>query len=301
MIAEIFYRVKKAEWGGGEITVFWDDSNQQVYPDMSETYVAPSIPPFNDTPFHQFGDYGTDLPWYYTRGYTATVPVVSDEVSIPYMGDEYPAIDAALYRRDIGDNERGMWLEDFGSRNGDGAQQRIFATVFSYDSYNINYYDYGTPDHVFLLRESYLGDPPFSQDFGTNFSVVFTGEIAVVKASPDNHLLSPSNSFYIGIRVRSGRRGEPLAFSFGISGISSVPQEEEGLSEYIHCGNYEINFGGTNPTCKLYCYPFLGSDTVTDPVGTIYHVPTEWWPYAKGSPAEPVWDSETGMPWVPPP
>lgn len=293
MIAAVFFRAKKAQFDGGEFTVYWDDSDIEVEPDRSSSLVAPNNDISNENQLHKF----YDEEWFYTRGYCSSSATMYAE---SYLGESYEAFkefpdSATSYKWDIGDNERGMWLPEFNIK--DSKIPYAVNTAFTYESLCLN----AESEHVFTSRERGSGagsEVEFSA--GAIFNVVFSGKIAVVKHSPDSHMLDPLNAFYIGVIAEGGNAGYyfdviGLGLPYGIAWFSSRGRYSDAVSfEYgsISAGSYRIELtDGIYLECPVYTEDFgYGASS-----GYITHKVTEWWPYAKNSPAVPVWDAATGL------
>jgi hypothetical protein len=124
----------------------------------------------------------------------------------------------------------------------------------------------------------------------------FSKQVAWVNVDGSGDPFSAGNTLYL-----------PVYFS--ISGDESGIRIESGLSVYLQGGdlsestvcNLVLSMVSGEITVPLYVTSSF-FDTIDEIESDDFTVEaTEWWPYAKGSPAEPVWDSETGMPWLPPP
>lgn len=295
MVEEILFRVKEANFDGGQIITYWDDSDPGNYPDQAVLLVAPSTTP-PSSPYHESENVLFGPEWYYTRGYTTIAP--AREYAQAFLGEQYAAWENDLgetYRADILPDERGMWLPEFSDKIADAGVTTDFTTAFSFDSHAHSYPS--TDTQLFEIRTGSVesGVVGATSRYGTGFSVVFTGEVAVVKGSPTNDLMSSGNAFYMGLRVRSGRKRNPLSSIYFYYGVSSIPSEEGFLSPY-HCGDYEIRLASPPyPTCKLYSDEtnVPPADYPSSPgIGTIIHKATKWWPYAK--PGGPVFNATTG-------
>lgn len=283
MIAEIYVRAKTVEWAGGEITTFWDDSDLALYPDQKVTIVAPSSPPTPATPNHQFEvDAYDNLQWYYTRGYSAIESVTA--YAEDYLGESYEAYDVG-YRRDIDINERAMWLPEFTN------SPTVCTNAFSYDSKD----NISSGEHVVKGYGLYLGSGGGVAYFPLDFSVVFSGEIAVVLSAPGASFWGAGNTYYLGVRVRTANAATSysLTGTFGFEGLDTVAST---FPNPIHCGNYVMRLAnGMEVSSKLYTEETIGLDTVGS-IGDLVHEVTEWWPYATGENTfGRVWESETGV------
>ena len=281
-IAQIYFRAKTAEWQGGEITAFWDDSDAAVYPDSKSVIVAPSSPPTPGTTNHQFAvDAYNSLMWYYTRGYCTPDPVPL--FSEGYMGESYPAYDVS-YRRDIDIDERAMWLPEFTD------SPTVCTTAFSWDSADLSSAASDAPVLQGYGQTIPYGSPYYYQ---MPFSVLFSGEIAVVLSAPGASFWGAGNAYYLGVRVRTANAASAYTLTgwYGFDGLDTVSAT---FLNPLHCGNYVMRLANdTDVSCKLYTEMWIGEDSAGT-VGNLIHKVTEWWPYAKDSPAVPVWNSATG-------
>jgi len=272
-LAEIAYRVKDGWFTSGEFTA--EDAGTYY---AINTYTG--IPP---------ADYASVTTGYnVVRAFTALdsllVPYSDDYFGIPYTTTVILGADW----RDTLNNERMIWLGDI---NEAVDIWRLGAVGIYTGDYNI----YGFSH--FLIYTGGVGTPP---DYGivdmwpdtspptdavdTLVYLVFSGEVAWVDTNLSGNPFDPLNELYIGLKfvVNSG------SSSFGqLSTLETdfVTPSDTGL--YL-----KFQLASSVSQCKIYHQPQTGFsyNAVSDFVMTAQ----EWWPYAKGDPDIPVWDSLTG-------
>lgn len=147
----------------------------------------------------------------------------------------------------------------------------------------------------FLVSSGYY---PYGELIGIQFRAAvelgFSGLVAWVDTNSSGDPLDPLNELYLGLNF----------FAYTTDG-EKLDGSGAGLSIYIVDAYTELtgnpNEGPTGDltfvlstgtlTCALYCsnYTFLTSATSSMTITA-----TEWWPYAKNSPAVPVWNTATG-------
>lgn len=161
---------------------------------------------------------------------------------------------------DIGDNERDLWGNDYGPY-----------TAFRYDmldEFGIN-----------------AGDAAWFNP-GSRSEVKLTGNVAIVRADPADGFFASTNRFFLQL--------EFYFYDFGVPGYGATTDiTASGIFGdaplFQQACNYEMQLSNCSLTCPLYFAPLddLGGSN-------FIHAAQEWWPYAKNSPSEPVWNSATG-------
>ena len=288
-IAEIFYRVKRAQF-----TSIWDSGAMEGF-GVTSGAISPRV---QGGPVEGVGPSEFVATGYWTMDESFKP---CSAASLSYLTESYESViwptNATEYGntftfRDIDDDELGMWLVEIEGENpiwnkpmpvlkgigqfhagtGDygGLDEQGFRTAFSWYS--------TSPAGV--IDTPTLPVPYLWQDngFGVVYEylevlVEFSGEIAVVKSDPSADLMASSNQFFIGLRF--------LAYSdFGEAGSNS-PSLSSTMARYV------IRLDSGDLTCSLRSdFPSFSGDIVQEP--------TEWWPYAKDSPATPIWNTTTG-------
>jgi len=199
---------------------------------------------------------------YQRRGYT-----ILD--AYPYND---PTYDAGIgnYYSDIADNENGLWKDAWNDPD--------HVDAFSYEQDDPN--------------STQGGDAEWWGDTGLGvYAKVYRGKrVAVVKLDPEDGLYAATNKFYLEI--------EMYWIDYGVvpfGGSTNIYDSQGGFGDFssraVNICNYILQLAGGDATCPVY-FDALGS---TNETGTDFiHEPQKWFPYAKGNPAEPVWDFETG-------
>jgi hypothetical protein len=112
-----------------------------------------------------------------------------------------------------------------------------------------------------------------------DIGVIFTGQVGVIKASPSSDMLSPNNSFYLGMYFfyNRGYGGADFSTASDVYGAD------------ILC-NYIMRLSnGVELSCPIYYGANENSFSGTD----FIHEATEWWPYANDN-GDPLWRTSTG-------
>jgi hypothetical protein len=125
----------------------------------------------------------------------------------------------------------------------------------------------------------------------------FPGQVAWVDLDESGNPFSPGNKLFVAISFR-------LTSSVDFPGY--LPDSEifiTSLSETDYHGEYEttdktlsIVLASGTVSCPLYVLPLgdYGDITTSYTLANVVITATKWWPYAKNSPAEPVWNAATG-------
>jgi hypothetical protein len=159
-----------------------------------------------------------------------------------------------------------------------------FRTGFSYAaqdpfSTGIDGYPYGISDYTFAGGSSAYLD--------------FSGQVAWVDVNNSGNPFDPANRIFIGLIFAQGN--DPVI-------ISTLNSTDIATSVYTSANPLGVNFelelaGGVVVSCPLYWFmsfdPSTGASIFS---ATNFRLKaTKWWPYAKDSPAVPVWDTNTGL------
>lgn len=254
-IAEIMYRVKDAKIIQGS-TVQTDTYD-------GETFIS-SVSILAGTPDERLAS-NPVLRGYAVR-FTYSEPT-------PLLGEFYPVGDYGVSYRDVLDDERALWLEVF---NGEGYYGDEFTTAFSFSAFEMYSYPASTA--------SYRGISSEPDERGYGISLFFNGKVAWT--GDGNSPFDSTSKLYLGVRF--------YAYEFDLFDSATCSTLLGDRPYSFSCDKstslyFKIRLaGGVLLSCPLYAASsnISGSDWII--------AATEWWPYAKGSPPTPVWDSETG-------
>jgi hypothetical protein len=254
-LAEIMYRVKDAKFTGA----------------ITETLAGVSVTfGFSGDPVTELVSETSsdDYTWTVRRGYSAT----DVEDFEGYFGEGYTVGGTEYF--DIGTNERGMWTPPVneGGFFRTGFSQNL--TIFSdggleTDPLPDHYLCYNTVDGSISPGQAVLG---------------ISNEVAWVDSNESGNPFDPENELWIGL---SFDVFGTLYFSTFASTSTATAGNDVSTGLQL-----ELQISSGVLTCPIY---FSTGDGAASYSGAIRIEATEWWPYAKGSPAEPVWDSETGV------
>jgi hypothetical protein len=125
----------------------------------------------------------------------------------------------------------------------------------------------------------HVGETAHDSDGGayfldTNVSVVFTGDVTWL----GDDFFAPATEFYLGVVLNVLAYGTPHASTLiGDATYDTGAKFVLGLADghSVSCAMYSVRYGVAATDWLLQAQ--------------------EWWPYAKSSPAIPVWDSGTGV------
>jgi len=276
-IAEIWFRVREAHFTGGSIEAALDDP--LAMPTLVVVITAATTAP---TTFCEQDSGSSDEN---RRGYTTPETDGAATISAHnanFLDSLYDA-GAGNYYSDILDREQGMWL--VGETNVTLPYWNLgtLATTnaFSYNCVNA-VVGTGNTNYFYSTSEFTGGVPPTPPVFEQTYaSVIFNGEIAVLKADPANGMLDPANSFYIGLEFQCNNTAfTPITVSTNLASISGSP---------VSPCNYSIVLSSGTISCPVYgdfgtWFSATGVDFVQEA--------QEWWPYAKAGGA--IWDTATG-------
>lgn len=276
-IAEIFYRAKMAQFTENNLSgiagidfgvtsgtisprVMWSDGYG-----LSNNYLESGYYTFDESPtlininFLQFlGDQYSENYW----------------DSSEYIG----------FFRDIGDNEIGMWIpatinsvtppwnNPVDSIANGGSTKTAF-TWFSFSASGTV-----TQPSIPIPWVSNFVDPDDIYE-SLQIYVSFSGRIGVVYAGVDNDLYHPDNRFFLEMSFEGNISGG-ISFNSGYTQSGFVTTSAEYIMR-LSSGDLSCPLNGDSTSSSLL-------------TGSIVHEAIEWFPYAKGSPATPVWNSTTG-------
>jgi hypothetical protein len=243
-----------------------------------------------------------------TRGYTSTVGdgfVGIDPFNDPYLEAEYDAGQGAMFR-DVGDNERAMWLKMILPEWNTLYSYAGFVNAFSFrqDGEFEEYLE--NEEHVFLLKWYLTPVDPGNENLDYALaSVIFTGEIAFVLDDPLDSIFSPNTKFYIGVEFKtdtnfqvSGWGGDPNGIfqistnQASLSGSSSKIPTEYPSEDFC---KYVIRLESGDISCPMYLFDLTTGSLWGYIAGESFvHKATEWWPYNRLAEPRAIWDAATG-------
>lgn len=269
-LAEITYRVKDAWFTAGSITLTSEVDGFSVYgvTIAGSPSGLPNVVEENSTSF--FRGYWVGEP------NTTITPINYLE---SFFGEEYSTASPFFFDfnpiRDA-TSEFAMWSPILGgeaffstSSGSLGLAQQV-KNAFSH--YIVTFSPVG----------SYRLDEASDSGFGNGeLGLFFNGEVAFVGS---DNLLSPDASLYLGATFEMGDSASILVRSDAPSGFidSGLKLQMVMASGTVECKLYfeQYTYGSSNP------YLASGNNFVI--------TATEWWPYAKNTPPEPVWNTATG-------
>jgi hypothetical protein len=193
-----------------------------------------------------------------------------------YLADFFPAtVDPTGYIcRDVGGNERTIWLPENAvptSRINGLTLRTAFSQEMACSGAGAGYLiDHPAPSQLRL--EIYP-------------------EVAWVDENASGNPYDPANKLYL--KLRFGVLG--TASPYDIVALDTMP--DSGFRSYVYATDLVFELADSSPTAKIYFYEeYDGEEAASFASASPFTLTAqEWWPYAKGSPAEPVWDSETGV------
>lgn len=267
--AKVWLRAKDAHLLSGDYLLVDTGTFPEIYRGVKAPYAASSERACDDS---------SSL---FIRGYATKSGVGLSAHDVNYLGDEY-SVNGVDYR-DIADNERGMWMRahpDNPWNSGDGdllGVRNAFTINQSTGS------GWTGPYHFAFYNESATLSPPTPPDTYYDLLTATTGAPADVIWYP-----------YVAVVDDGGTKRYFMGFQFTAYPVSS----NKNWGDFAATGTelsikYKIELtSGEWLECPLYSDP--GPDEVELSSSDFIHSVVEWWPYAKGSPATPVWNSLTG-------
>lgn len=227
------------------------------------TFTSPASMPMNRTV-----DEGIQMQ---TRGYSLQGEYIDNNA-------EYDA-GVGFFYSDIGDRERALWRTPWN-------------TTADYASH------LGTIPHYCVTAFTYYGyheSPPDSTwwgygEFGGFVMARMGRNVAVVKNTPESGLLDPANLYYLEFEFAWYDFTFPVNFGGGTNIYDGINGDVSGGYISLASGDYIIRLQSGDILIPIYQF----SGDSSNHTCSVIHEATEWFPYSKGSPATPVWDSTTG-------
>jgi hypothetical protein len=289
-LAEIMYRVRDSVLTGYLVASggYYDGATYGVTSGTPEKLVVSNAFSYQPDP-----EYDPEYQFVYSaRGYRTRDPDGNDD----YFGDAYE-IDTDIpdglggNYYDVGDSERAMWISKstnvkFNNQTENFFWDSDFKTGFSHHFSSGRLEELWSDTEVlidelptiYMTYLAYDGEP-----FGAVPTIInFNGRVAWIDDNESGNPFDPENRRFVGFQFNNianfGDTNYLTTVSFG--------------AEYLTDTGRTIILALASGTvsCPIYAY---GSYDATWSGGFTL-TPTKWWPYAKGSPAEPVWDAETG-------
>jgi hypothetical protein len=120
--------------------------------------------------------------------------------------------------------------------------------------------------------------------------LAFSGKVAYIDNAGNGNPFDPANVMYLGLRL-IGYGSDGFVYDVSLDTIPYTATPGDGTySLDTPLGSLIFRLPSGDLSCPLYT-----ADLPSPPSGgDIIMTPTEWWPYAKGSPAAPVWDADSG-------
>lgn len=122
----------------------------------------------------------------------------------------------------------------------------------------------------------------------------FSGEIAWVDTNASGNILDPMNELYVGLNFNAFTwdlvKLDGSGFDLGMVSVDAYTELRGNPNEGI-AGTLTFELSTGDLTCDVY---LENQATLTGYDCTLKITPVEWWPYAKDSPAVPVWNTATG-------
>jgi hypothetical protein len=318
-LAEIMYRVKDAQWVSGSadmkfgmrifeegeiVGVEWQTAAgiRLGWPDMPEPLVN-----------YEYSDPDT---FYSRRGYCTIARGASPTTPMSGsfgFGETYyvgPTVAGDIYtiaaREAI--TERALWANGGTYAMEDAPSVGMAHQAIPGDGFRTGFSFYGASEIV-------SGDYPSRYIPYTEFvepnkaasaavSLDFSGEVAWVDVDESGNPFSPGNQLYVGVEF-IGNLLHPwtdgvIQTNFFSTNIAVLDEEwGEGLA-FDTGAKVRLKLSGEDNyiTAKIYgiAEELFFTAVAFDYVSDFDFEPTEWWPYAKGNPPVPVWDSSDGTP-----
>jgi len=322
-LSEIMYRVRDAEWAGGELVQDWvgvGTYSRKKTPDSRPAALVES-----------YGDNTADVSFSY-RGYATsrTIPsalsgLTSEDWPMDTFGSEY--FDDAY---EVGETfttppgytyengkmaireasaELGMWAAKTVGRGSDIGKYELSTAISDYiwQSNQIygafrtgfSYFGKGWTDsgsvpsgYVPYLALGFGGSP--TQFQGASLTLKFSGKVAFIDTAANGDPFDPANSLYLGVDLST--QDEAIAGRVYTNKDSAfyTPVDTESVLKLVLSGT------GNEVTAKIY------SDNEADPGGgasylsfisctDLVFTATKWWPYAKED-GTPMYSETTGLP-----
>jgi hypothetical protein len=272
-VAEIWFRVKDARLIEGSVLVGDTGTFPTIWGGLDSPKAVKENRAFSTTTYPS-GEFTT------VRGYAATGAISEHDVA--YLGDPYPANleDPSVEYRDIADNERGMWTVQFSKPN--------------------NTDPFVGSRNAFTLEDDTTGSQvlPSSTEYYVYFFKTFITSENVEEPILEN--LTPTGGYVqlsfggVAVLKEENKTRYFLGFRFYSYMFDSVKWNDDFGLVSTEVVRYVIKLSNNiEVSCPIYY--LLGPDELVHVSYNFIHEATEWWPYAKNSPATPVWESETGI------
>ncbi len=302
-LEEIMYRVRDAKFTQGSVTVDSVNIDDQVgynsvvqfsYGDLPETLFELR----EDTPLYisslrgycttaressPMAAYDTS---FFGSAYSSSVTdYITSGIIVEARDIQREAAQLAIFAGVVGNYEEDPTLVDWGV----AVPVSRFRTGFSQSLATLSYPGGGSlPDGYFpyvLLDGSVFYN-------SCSVSLEFTGEVAWVDDDASGNPLSPGNRLYIGVEF-----GVAIGYDGVTMGTRAIAPENVVSTGAV----VKLKLSGTDNevSMPIYFFPDRNSDpyftrSITSIDDFIIEA-TEWFPYAKGSPAVPKWDAATGV------
>jgi hypothetical protein len=275
-IAEIFYRASIAQITENNLQL----STSQIGFGVTAGAISPRV-------MYSAGEGLSDnylMSGYYSLDDEDTAQEIY-AAALPYFGAQYTEeYESGIGSpttgnfRDLAENERGIWLPFVTGSTPIWNQTGTNCTT-AFDWYSHSAAGTFTQPSIpipWVTDDSLLPDVIYES---FTFSVATSGKIGVIYGGAAGALFHPDNRFFIGLQIDSNISG----FSYNIRSEKPSGYDE---TDAI----YTMRLSSGNLSCPLATN---ATDTLT---GEIVHEVVEWFPYAKDSPATPVWNTATGLP-----
>ena len=258
-LAEIFYRTNDAWLTGGSVT----------YQDFDATYevsLKTDPPPTSRISAYQARGY------YFADDFSDINPA-----DAPYFDElffDWP-FDSSKYCRIMKPNERGMWLPQRNLSDGPMSLPETASAGIN------NPFDMRTAfsHSIYSLDNNYVDDGYYDT---SRLSIAIGSEVAWVDLTGTGNPLDPLNPWYLQLKL--SYQDSRILVSSQYINESAIP-----ATDLV----FELAGSGNSCSCKLYFYEV--ADFFFLSATPFVFTAKEWWPYAKGSPAAPVWNSTTGL------
>ncbi len=288
-VAEIFYRVKDAVFVSGSLNFDFNFGTVESPDIFNETVTSPTTKPTNRI-------YGVELLLEYGaryfRGYSYGSPELIPENYLKYFGEVYSTGMPELGFQegiDIADNEIALFFPNGQNPLWNDKLNQYYVTAFNFSQ------DYRSlADEVSGVTTTDFFTIQDSVGFGSIILGIGFGDVAFT--SPNGKIFHPEAKFYLGLYFT-------MSIGFGsvfpIFGGSNQAEVIGNTGSVIQPCSYVLRLTSGDVSCPLY----FGSYGVDDPSDLLsnmtgydfIHEATEWFPYAKDSPAVPVWNADTGL------
>jgi hypothetical protein len=281
-VAEVFYRVKDAWFTSGEVDL-GTTGKISVYGTLAvgDPFVFGGGGDYRERAYGVQKDFDwANEDYYFQDAYTSGIPDFA-------------------YAYDIDTKERALFQPDDGDVSINYAQAPTSLFIQPDVEFDANVTNY--PEITFRCGFSHLHncDSLPTASYGiyaypegssptdateTKSSVVFSGQVAWVDVNGSGNPIDPLNELYIGVRFSA------LTFYGSSAPPLWIGTDDDYYTDPLYC-DFVIELASSTLRCPMYCDIIGGFTSSSDFVMTA----KEWWPYAKDSPAVPVWDTDTGL------